>query len=223
MHSMSRCLRLHRQQAWYAGNSLSAQSLCRDRLLYKAWVRMSEYVSYGPLVTENQFPTQDTKHTTHDTPPARRLLYCILVFVVLLCVGLLASVAIWRGTWACPEPEVRRRRPPRILAPKALECPCDLNYPIFLGIMAVSLISVTISITACSFFLRKSWPTSTDKKTLPLIVFMYVLFAVFSIFLVLTIASWARSDSSCGPELYNTGFLVLLIAFPILMALCWLQ
>jgi hypothetical protein len=175
---------------------------------------MPEGVLYGPVPRENT----DTKQGP--TPHSLRLmLFIFFVVIGMLCgVACLFSVGLWGSTWGCNESEASQQTPPRVGSLLAPDCPCSANYPILLGIMGASLTPAA----ALTFFVFDFKQICPDKKKLPLIIVWTVTSCVFVESLMLTLALWGDSQSTCGPELYNTGFLVLFIGIlTVLTILAW--
>jgi hypothetical protein len=179
-------------------------------------------VLYGPVSPVSPVSRENTDTKQGPSPRSwRRMLFYVFVVIGMLCgVACLVSVGLWGSTWGCNESEEPQQTPPREAYLRLLECRCSAYYPMFLGIVGTSLTAAA----ACTIFFRCLDPTSEDHYhrmgILTLNIVLTVTSCVFLTSLLLTLAFWGESQSTCGPELYNTGFLVLFMGISTILALC---
>jgi hypothetical protein len=174
-------------------------------------------VVYGPV---SQVSRENTDTKQGPSPRSwRRMLFIFFCVTGMLCgVACLVSVGLWGSTWGCNESEAPQQTQPRVGRFLAPDCPCIANYPIFLGIVGASLTPAA----AFTFFFFDFKQTFGNKKNLPLVIAWWVTSSLFIVSLWVTLAFWGESQSTCGPELYNTGFLLLFMGISTILALCWI-
>jgi hypothetical protein len=178
---------------------------------------MSEGAIYGPVPRENTDTKQDP--SVLPSPYSRtRLLFYFFVVIGMLCgVACLVSVGLWGSTWGCNESEASHQTVGYI---RVQECGCSVNYPILLGIVGASLTATA----ACALFLRSLQQTSVGigiwALRLVWTLTVTVTIGVFILSVFLTCLFWFDSQATCGPELYNMGYLVLFMVISTILALC---
>jgi hypothetical protein len=175
---------------------------------------MSEGAIYGAVPRENTDTKQDPAPRSR-----RRVLFMFFCVIGMLCgVACIFSVGLWGSTWGCNESEAPQQTPPRVGRLLAPDCPCIANYPILLGIVGASLTATA----ACTLLLPSLPQTSAGIGILRLVwsLSVTVTSGVFILSVFTTCLFWFDSQATCGPELYNMGYLVLFMVISTVLALC---